>query len=124
MDNKISRRRAAKLFGATAAGTFLPIGASRLFAAGESSQRIMRAIPSTHEKLPAIGLGSALTTLTNDITGDDVNRVAREFNLGPREQALFRVDVADVIAPDEPLCEVCRGRARRENGATARGARR
>ena len=44
--------------------------------------------------------------------------------MGPREQALFRVDVADVIAPDEPLCEVCRGRARRENGATARGARR
>ncbi len=61
MDNKISRRRAAKLIGATAAGAFLPIGASRLFAAGESSQRIMRAIPSTHEKLPVIGLGSALT---------------------------------------------------------------
>ena len=61
MDNTISRRRAAKLIGATAAGAFLPIGASRLFAAGESSQRIMRAIPSTHEKLPVIGLGSALT---------------------------------------------------------------
>ena len=61
MHNKISRRRAAKLFGATAAGAFLPIRASRLFAAGESSQRILRAIPSTHEKLPVIGLGSALT---------------------------------------------------------------
>jgi diketogulonate reductase-like aldo/keto reductase len=61
MDNSISRRRAARLIGATAASAFLPIGASRLFAAGESSQRIMRAIPSTHEKLPVIGLGSALT---------------------------------------------------------------
>ena len=49
------------MIGATAAGAFLPIGASRLFAAVESSQRIMRAIPSTHEKLPVIGLGSALT---------------------------------------------------------------
>src|SRR5207253_4832606 len=29
----------------------------------------------------------ALTALANDITGDDVNRVAKEFNLGPREQA-------------------------------------
>jgi diketogulonate reductase-like aldo/keto reductase len=61
MDDPISRRRAAKLIGATAAGAFLPTGASRLFAAVESSQRIMRAIPSTHEKLPVIGLGSALT---------------------------------------------------------------
>ena len=61
MDNTISRRRAAKLIGATAVAAFLPIGASRLFAVGESSQRIMRAIPSTHEKLPVIGLGSALT---------------------------------------------------------------
>ena len=36
----------------------------------------------------------ALTTLTNDITGDDVNRVAREFNLGPREQATTEVGVS------------------------------
>ena len=35
-----------------------------------------------------------LTTLTNDITGDDVNRVAREFNLGPREQATTEVGVS------------------------------
>ena len=61
MNDRISRRRAAKLIGATAAGAFLPIGASRLFAAGESSRRILRAIPSTSEKLPVIGLGSALT---------------------------------------------------------------
>ena len=36
----------------------------------------------------------ALTTLGNDITGDDVNRVATEFNLGPREQATTEVGVS------------------------------
>jgi two-component system, NtrC family, nitrogen regulation response regulator NtrX len=36
----------------------------------------------------------ALTTLGNDITGDDVSRVAREFNLGPREQATTEVGVS------------------------------
>jgi diketogulonate reductase-like aldo/keto reductase len=59
MHDKISRRQAAKLIGATAAGAFLPLGTSRIFAADES--RLMRAIPSTGEKLPVIGLGSAVT---------------------------------------------------------------
>ena len=36
----------------------------------------------------------ALTALGNDITGDDVNRVAKEFNLGPREQATTEVGVS------------------------------
>jgi DNA-binding NtrC family response regulator len=36
----------------------------------------------------------ALTALANDIAGDDVNRVAREFNLGPREQATTEVGVS------------------------------
>jgi len=36
----------------------------------------------------------ALTALANDITGDDVNRVAREFSLGPREQATTEVGVS------------------------------
>src|SRR6185436_13305372 len=36
----------------------------------------------------------ALTALGNDITGDDVNRVAREFNLGPREQVTTEVGVS------------------------------
>src|ERR1700741_1903038 len=61
MRNKISRRSAVKLIGATAAGVLLPVKASRLLAANESSQKILRAIPSTREKLPIIGLGSALT---------------------------------------------------------------
>ncbi len=36
----------------------------------------------------------ALTALANDITGEDVNRVAREFNLAPREQATTEVGVS------------------------------
>jgi aryl-alcohol dehydrogenase-like predicted oxidoreductase len=70
MKDPISRRRAAKLIGMAAASTILPIEGSRLLAAEKSSakaekpdkgSRIMRAIPSTGEKLPVIGLGSALT---------------------------------------------------------------
>ncbi|QJR13229.1 sigma-54-dependent transcriptional regulator [Usitatibacter palustris] len=36
----------------------------------------------------------SLTALANDITGDDVNRVAREFSLAPREQATTEVGVS------------------------------
>jgi two-component system nitrogen regulation response regulator NtrX len=36
----------------------------------------------------------ALTALANDITGEDVNRVAKEFNLAPREQATTEVGVS------------------------------
>ncbi len=56
MQKQFSRRQAAKLIGATAAGAFLPVG---LWATEPS--RILRAIPATGEKLPVIGLGSALT---------------------------------------------------------------
>jgi aryl-alcohol dehydrogenase-like predicted oxidoreductase len=59
MHEVITRRRAVKLIGATAAGACLPLGSSRMFAAEGSS--LMRAIPSTGEKLPVIGLGSAVT---------------------------------------------------------------
>src|SRR3954471_3326068 len=59
MGHTISRRRAAKLIGATALGTYLPIGTSRIYGADQS--QLMRAIPSTGEKLPVIGLGSART---------------------------------------------------------------
>jgi len=55
----ITRRRAVKLIGATSASVCLPIGSSRIFAAEGSP--LMRAIPSTGEKLPVIGLGSAVT---------------------------------------------------------------
>ncbi len=55
MHKSISRRRAAKLIGATAATAFLPIGVSRFVAAAESAGKILRSIPSTGEKLPVIG---------------------------------------------------------------------
>jgi diketogulonate reductase-like aldo/keto reductase len=61
MNYKISRRRASKLIGTTALGSLLPLRTARTFAADESSRRILRVIPSTGEKLPVIGLGSALT---------------------------------------------------------------
>jgi diketogulonate reductase-like aldo/keto reductase len=44
--------------GVAAAGAFLPIGKSRVCAAEQSP--ILRSIPSTAERLPVIGLGSAL----------------------------------------------------------------
>src|SRR5260370_24553571 len=52
----ITRREAARLIAASAAGLFLPSGAAR--AANESSRMLMRAIPSSGEKLPVIGLGT------------------------------------------------------------------
>lgn len=58
-ENKISRRQATKLLGLAAASTVWPIGTLRTFAA--ESSRLLKAIPSTGEKLPVIGLGSALT---------------------------------------------------------------
>jgi diketogulonate reductase-like aldo/keto reductase len=54
----ISRRQAAKLIGGTAAGVLLPISASRMSAASESSTMLTRAIPTSGEKLPVIGLGT------------------------------------------------------------------
>ena len=36
----------------------------------------------------------ALTALANELTGEEVNRVAREFNLGPREQPTTEVGVS------------------------------
>ncbi|MEO7724989.1 MAG: aldo/keto reductase [Chthoniobacterales bacterium] len=79
MDSRISRRRAAKLIGATVASAFLPLDAARLFGAAGSSQLILRAIPSTGEKLPVIGLGSALTF---DVRGAAQEAAVREVLSG------------------------------------------
>ena len=76
MPKQFSRREAAKLIGATAAGVFLPVGAAQVFAAaGESARLILRAIPSTGEKLPVMGLGSALTF---DVRGSAAARTVGE----------------------------------------------
>lgn len=53
--NKITRRHAAKLMGAGAAGLLLPVESR---AASESPVMLTRSIPSSGEKIPVIGLGT------------------------------------------------------------------
>src|SRR6266576_363043 len=65
----MTRREATRLVTAGAAGLVLPIGASRLRAATESSTMIVRPIPSSGEKLPVIGLGT-WRTFDVDLTSD------------------------------------------------------
>jgi len=54
----MTRREAARLIGATAGGMLLPVDALRAQAKTESVAMLTRAIPSTGEKLPVIGLGT------------------------------------------------------------------
>jgi diketogulonate reductase-like aldo/keto reductase len=54
----MTRREAARLIGATAGGLLLPIESSRAQAKAGSSTMLTRAIPSSGEKLPVIGLGT------------------------------------------------------------------
>jgi len=54
----VSRRQAAKILGGAVAGSLLPISASRLWGANETSTMITRAVPSSGEKVPVIGLGT------------------------------------------------------------------
>ena len=54
----LTRREASRLIGAGAAGLLLQIPTSRAQAAGQSSSMLARAIPSSGEKLPVIGLGT------------------------------------------------------------------
>jgi diketogulonate reductase-like aldo/keto reductase len=61
----MTRREATKLIGVTSAGFLVPIGSSR----AESSAMMTRAIPSTGEKLPVIGLGT-WRTFDVDLTSD------------------------------------------------------
>src|SRR5262245_20788903 len=72
----ISRRRAAKLIGSTAAGCLVPpIFASCVGAADESSKMLTRGIPSSGEKLPVIGLG---TWQTFDVSSHGPERAPLE----------------------------------------------
>jgi diketogulonate reductase-like aldo/keto reductase len=57
-ENQITRREAAKLIGASAAGLLLPVRAARGQSKSESSTMLTRPIPSSGEKLPVIGLGT------------------------------------------------------------------
>ena len=55
---KMTRRRAARLIGAGAAGLVLPIRTSIGQSAADSSSMLTRVIPASGEKLPVIGLGT------------------------------------------------------------------
>jgi diketogulonate reductase-like aldo/keto reductase len=56
--SNLTRREASRLIGTGAAGLLLQIPPSRAQATGQSSSMLARAIPSSGEKLPVIGLGS------------------------------------------------------------------
>ena len=63
----MTRREAAKIIGGTTAGLALPIS---IRAANESSTMLTRAIPSSGEKLPVIGLGT-WRAFDVDLTADN-----------------------------------------------------
>ncbi len=66
----MTRREATRLIGVSAAGLCLPVRALRAQAKAESSTMLTRAIPSTGEKLPVIGLGT-WQAFDVDLTSDN-----------------------------------------------------
>jgi diketogulonate reductase-like aldo/keto reductase len=56
--NDVTRRDVVRMIAGGTAATILPIGSSPLAAASESSVMMTRAIPSSGEKIPVIGLGT------------------------------------------------------------------
>jgi len=77
---KLTRREATKLLSAGAAGLLLPVRASCAQTKGESSTMLMRAIPSSDEKLPAIGLGT-WRTFDVELTSDTRRRLEDVLSL-------------------------------------------
>lgn len=71
MTSRLTRREAARLLGGTAASLFF----SRTMASAEETAAITRAIPSSGERLPVIGLG---TWQTFDIGESETERVPLE----------------------------------------------
>jgi len=78
--NAITRRDAARLIGAGAASLLLPTGASPVRAASESSRMLKRAIPSSGEKLPVIGLGT-WRSFDVDLTADNRRQLEEVLSL-------------------------------------------
>jgi diketogulonate reductase-like aldo/keto reductase len=79
-ENQITRREAAKLIGASAAGLLLPVRASQGQAKSESSTMLTRPVPSTGEKLPVIGLGT-WRTFDVDLTSDNRRQLGDALSL-------------------------------------------
>jgi diketogulonate reductase-like aldo/keto reductase len=84
----VSRRHAVKLIGSAATASLLPISASPVSAADESSMMITRAIPSSGEKLPVVGLG---TWQTFDVGPSQTERAPLEQVLSLLEKPGGRV---------------------------------
>jgi diketogulonate reductase-like aldo/keto reductase len=80
MKENFSRREAAKLIGASSTGLLLPIRASRAQSKTESSTMLTRAIPSSGEKLPVIGLGT-WRTFDVDLTSDNRRQLGDVLSL-------------------------------------------
>ena len=76
----ITRREAARLIAAGAAGLLWPIGAVRGKTTNESSTMLMRAIPSSGEKLPVIGLGT-WQTFDVDLTSENQKQLEEVLSL-------------------------------------------
>jgi aryl-alcohol dehydrogenase-like predicted oxidoreductase len=78
--NSMTRREAARLIGGTTAGLLLPISASRAQLANKSLTVLTRAIPSSGEKLPVIGLGT-WRTFDVDLAADNRKQLAEVLSL-------------------------------------------
>ena len=76
----MTRREAARLIGGTAGGLCLPVRASRAQAKTESSSMLTRAIPSSGEKLPVIGLGT-WQAFDVDVTSDNRRQLGEVLSL-------------------------------------------
>ena len=76
----MTRREAARLIGGTAGGLCFPVRASRAQAKPESSSMLTRAIPSSGEKLPVIGLGT-WQAFDVDLTSDNRRQLGEVLSL-------------------------------------------
>jgi aryl-alcohol dehydrogenase-like predicted oxidoreductase len=76
----MTRREAARVIGGTAAGFLLPIEPAPANAKAESSAMLTRAIPSTGEKLPVIGLGT-WQAFDVDLTSDNRRQLGDVLSL-------------------------------------------
>ncbi|MGH8092192.1 MAG: aldo/keto reductase [Chthoniobacterales bacterium] len=89
--SSITRREAARLLGGAAAAALLPLPMN---AAGKTNELLRRAIPSTGEKIPAVGLG---TSRTFDV-GDSPNE------RGPLKDVLTRfVQLGGKVIDTSPM---------------------
>jgi diketogulonate reductase-like aldo/keto reductase len=77
---RMTRRQATRLIGVSAAGLCLPVDALRAPAKSESAAMLTRAIPSTGEKLPVIGLGT-WQAFDVDLTADNRRQLGDVLSL-------------------------------------------